>query len=508
MQTRFQTRRHRCCAAGRCRSRQRGAVSLVELMIVMVVTAILSLYATNTLRVEADETTATRTAAYLVAATSALQHYSLNNFAAIQAGTPVPGFANPNSPTMAELKNATITGSAAGYLSANFSATTPTGQTVRFDVVNTNPGCTATNCPKTAMTCITDAFKLRGKAREDLATVTVTKISALNAIASGGRSWVGYGDGNATVRFTGFPSLPNPVKNGIPLQFVDGVVCARLESNSPLDTRYVQMNETRAVTLNNDLYLNSTDSEGNPCRRVAINPANGKIETYLSGCDQKPAVSIEQATNGGLQVGQVVAQGQGANSLWARGDGSMWVQNGTGNTATKVAGFTPEGNVYINQFVTLDNACSPEASLAWAKSDDVWTFARCTNNVWRAVSGPIGATLGRPCATEGAQAQNSTSTGLICTGGKWISLTGRIGQYAAIDKYKAVNGDSVYKPVCASGVPYATAIPSVIDQQSQQSNIIRLFNSGDRWLIQVVNDLNESILDAEVIVETYCYMRP
>ena len=165
-------------------------------------------------------------------------------------------------------------------------------------------------------------------------------------------------------------------------------------------------------------------------------------------------------------------------------------------------------NVYINQFVTLDNACSPEASLAWAKSDDVWTFARCTNNVWRAVSGPIGATLGRPCATEGAQAQNSTSTGLICTGGKWISLTGRIGQYAAIDKYKAVNGDSVYKPVCASGVPYATAIPSVIDQQSQQSNIIRLFNSDDRWLIQVVNDLNESILDAEVIVETYCYMRP
>ena len=500
MKTPSLSRPGRCRAFGRSpgRHQQRGAVSLVELMIVLVVSAILSLYSTAALRAEADDAVATRTAAYLVSATAALQRYSLENYNALQTESGVTGFVTPSAPTMPELK-------AAKYLPANFNATTPTRQAVRFDVVNSDSTCSGVNCLKTAMTCITDAFKLRGTFRDDLASVAVAKITALNG--RGGRSNIGKG---SQVFFSGFPAQPNLVKDGVSPQGIEGVVCAQLESNSPLDLRYVQMNETRPVTLNNDLNLNSgKDSAGNPCKRVAINPANGRIETYLSGCDQtKPAVSILQETVDGVNVGSIatksVTPANQAASTWIRGDGTFWVFDQSGNYK---AAIKSDGTMFMNNEFKLNTTCNPnqEQALAWTHSvtEDVWRLARCTNGKWRPDNGAV---AGAACPTPSATAVDSTtSAGLICTNGIWIKTADRIGKYAVISYVTAANGSQITKPTCdTASQARALSIPSGLTQEDTVYVYMWLDDYGSYWIANIT-DQNGNPNDSSVRLQVSCY---
>ena len=498
MKTPSLSRPGRCRAFGRSpgRHQQRGAVSLVELMIVLVVSAIISLYSTAALRAEADDAVATRTAAYLVSATAALQRYSLENYNALQTESGVTGFVTPSAPTMPELK-------AAKYLPANFNATTPTRQAVRFDVVNSDSTCTGVNCLKTAMTCITDAFKLRGTFRDDLASVAVAKITALNG--RGGRSNIGKG---SQVFFSGFPAQPNLVKDGVSPQGIEGVVCAQLESNSPLDLRYVQMNETRPVTLNNDLNLNSgKDSAGNPCKRVAINPANGRIETYLSGCDQtKPAVSILQETVDGVNVGSIatksVTPANQAASTWIRGDGTVWVFDQSGANKARI---TPSSTLIPD--VTPYTACLPEQENHWARghSAGVYTLFRCTSGKWIPFNGAV-AGAACPSATPGATAVDSTtSASLICTNGIWIKTADRIGKYAVISYVTAANGSQITKPTCdTASQARALSIPSGLTQEDTVYVYMWLDDYGSYWIANIT-DQNGNPNDSSVRLQVSCY---
>ena len=475
MKTLLSSRQSSSCAAGSSpsRQRQRGAVSLVELMIVLIMTALLSVYANNSARIEADDAVASSTAAYLVSATAALQRYSLENYNALQTESGVTGFVTPSAPTMPELK-------AAKYLPANFNATTPTRQAVRFDVVNSDSTCSGVNCLKTAMTCITDAFKLRGTFRDDLASVAVAKITALNG--RGGRSNIGKG---SQVFFSGFPAQPNLVKNGVSPQGIEGVVCAQLESNSPLDLRYVQMNETRPVTLNNDLNLNSgKDSAGNPCRRVAINPANGRIATYLDTCDQKYAVSIMQENFADGKAGVVVTQGQSDTVSQIRGDGSFWVTKGP----EIKAGITPNSTLIPD--VTPYTACLPDQENHWARgqSAGVYTLFRCTSGKWIPFNGVV-ADSACPTATPGVTAVDSTtSASLICTNGIWIKTADRIGKYAIQRNVNAVNGSEVAKPACDSvSTPVAVVMPTGLPPQEEVFVHLDLEDWDTFWKVNITD---------------------
>ncbi|MCX8518341.1 MAG: prepilin-type N-terminal cleavage/methylation domain-containing protein [Rhodoferax sp.] len=466
-------------------SKQRGAVSLVELMIVLVISAILSLYSTTALRTEADDGVATRTAAYLVSATAALQRYSLENFNALQTGAGVNGFVAPSAPTMTELK-------AAEYLPANFNATTPTGQTVRFDVVNSDSTCTGVNCLKTAMTCITDAFKLRGNFRDDLASVAVAKITALNG--RGGRSNIGRG---SQVLFSGFPAQPNLVKDGVSPQGIEGVVCAQLESNSPLDLRYVQMNETRPVTLNNELSVNNgnlsmisgTDSAGKPCKRVAINPGKGEISTYReTTCDndlEKYAVSIMQVDLPDGKAGGVVTKNQSDTTVsQIRGDGIFWVSK---NNVSKAA-ITPDSTLIPD--ATPYAACTHNDHWARGQSAGVYTLFRCTSGKWIPFNGAVAGTA-CPSATPGATAVDSTtSVSLICTNGIWIKTADRIGKYAIQKNVDAVNGDLVNKPACdAVSTPVAVVMPTGLPPQEDVYVYLNLLDGDSYWEVSIKDQL-------------------
>ena len=477
------------------RKAQRGAASLVELMIVLVLSGILSVYAVNAIQTEADEATAASTATYLVATTAAVQRYSLVNFTALQAATPVlTGFTNPNAPTMAELKNA-------GYLGANVNTQTPTRQGVRFDLVKTGT-CPGNSCRITAMSCITDALKLRGKYRDDLATVAVSKMNG-----QGGRSYIG--DGNWLRGAGGFQMVSNPIKTGIPAKGVEGVVCGQNVFDSAVYDQFVKMNETREVTLNNNLYLNSgTDSAGNPCRRVAINPANGQIETYLSGCDQtKPAVSILQEKIDGVDVGSIATRSPtdaNKTSTWIRGDGTFWIFDTSGyKTAIK-----SDGTMFMNNEFKLNTTCNPnqEQALAWTHSarEDVWRLARCTNGKWRPDNGAVAGASCR-ASTPGATAVDSnTSAGLICTNGKWVKTTDRLGKYAIQKNVNAVNGNEVPKPVCdAVSTPVAVIMPTGLPPQNEVFVYLNLIDQGTYWLVSIT-DQTGAETDATVKLQLSC----
>ena len=498
MKTPSLSRPGRCRAFGRSpgRHQQRGAVSLVELMIVLVVSAIISLYSTAALRAEADDAVATRTAAYLVATTAALQRYSLENYNALQTESGVTGFAIPSAPTMPELK-------AAKYLPANFNATTPTRQAVRFDVVNSDSTCTGVNCLKTAMTCITDAFKLRGTFRDDLASVAVAKITALNG--RGGRSNIGKG---SQVFFSGFPAQPNLVKNGVSPQGIEGVVCAQLESNSPLDLRYVQMNETRPVTLNNDLNLNSgKDSAGNPCRRVAITTANGEINTFAPDC-----ASSTVTINPGISSGSVFA----TNTISAKdtaGNQSMLYKDGSIYSFLKhslTSGINDQGILFgntliFNQLVTLGSGCpNLNDSIAWTQSAGVRALARCTSGKWIPFNGVVAGSA-CPTATPGATAVDSTtSAGLICTNGIWIKTADRIGKYAIQRNVNAVNGSEVAKPACDSvSTPVAVIMPTGLPPQNEVFVYLKLIDQGTYWQVSMT-DQTGTETDGTVKLQVSC----
>ena len=528
MKTLLSSRQSSSCAAGSSpsRQRQRGAVSLVELMIVLIMTALLSVYANNSARIEADDAVASSTAAYLVTASAALQRYSVDNFSALLAGADVDGFTNPLEPTLAELKQNGRKErwpggplSTDGYMQANFSPLTPTRQSLRFVLQPDIANCPGLTCTIISMVCINGALKLRNKFRDDLASVTVTKINALNGL--GGRSWVGYGDNSVHVYFSGRLPLQqpfNPVTEGVPPRSVDGVVCAQNVFDSAFYNQFVKMDETRAVTLNNDLSVNNgnlsmisgTDSAGNPCKRVAINPANGRIETYLSGCDQtKPAVSILQETVDGVNVGSIatksVTSASEAASTWIRGDGTVWVFDQSGNYK---AAIKSDGTMFMNNEFKLNTSCNPnqEQALAWTHSvtEDVWRLARCTNGKWRPDNGAV-AGSNCPTATPGATAVDSTtSAGLICTNGIWIKTADRIGKYAIQKNVNAVNGDEVPKPACDSvSTPVAVIMPTGLPPQNEVFVYLKLIDQGTYWQVSMT-DQTGTETDGTVKLQVSC----
>jgi len=218
--------------------RQRGAVSLVELMVVMIISALIAIYSLDNIAAEAEETVAAASAAYLNATTAALQRYSLINFVALQADPPVVnGFANPKSPTLAELK-------AAGFASPNMSDFAPTQQAVRFDLIKSGT-CPGNSCRINAMACLTGPFTLRGKFREDLATTVMMKMNG-----QGGRSQIGAG---TVLRGPGaFIQTANPLGD------VEGVVCGQNVFDTAVYDQFVKMNDTRDPNLQGGLTVNGT----------------------------------------------------------------------------------------------------------------------------------------------------------------------------------------------------------------------------------------------------------
>ena len=104
----------------RARSSQRG-FTLIELIVVMAIGAVIAAVVNSQKTIdEAEETIAHGTAEYLMVLREGVNLYQQTNYLQLEQGDPVTGFANPLSPTVAELK-------ARSFISSGTPATGPLG---------------------------------------------------------------------------------------------------------------------------------------------------------------------------------------------------------------------------------------------------------------------------------------------------------------------------------------------------------------------------------------------
>lgn len=497
---------------------QQGAVSILELILVLTISSFLAVYALNSTMQQAEDQLAASTSSYLVAATAGAQRYSLNNFAALQQAVPViPGFAAPLNPTMAELKTA-------GIIANNFRDFTPSQQAIRFDFVKTGT-CPGLTCTITAMACLTTPFAVRGKAREDLATTVMVGMNG-----QGGRSQTGAG---TVVRGSGaFIATANPLGN------VEGIVCGQNVLDASIYDRFVRQNDTRDINLKGNLTVEQaigagkgTDPAGVDCTLGAI-LSSGQILSRSASCVRLAWMGQDGSGNG--QIG--VADSAGRTRLLLGGDGSLTssdaagnpkaglrtaggvttvyadaLTNNAGNASINSAGTVTAqslvaNGITLNNTATLGSACVTDGAAAWASSAGRWTFARCSGGTWTSVGGAIGAVVGNACSPYGAKAVDATGAELMCTGSQWQLTTSRYGRYVLYSSYTATNGDTVDKPVCTAGATGSAAylaIGSDVTAKFQRANH-NLTDNGSYWTVNIVDESNIALVGATVVVLSYC----
>lgn len=497
---------------------QRGAVSILELIFVLTVSSFLAVYALDSTVQAAEDGLAASTGAYLRAATAAGQRYSLANFDTLQNVSPaIPGFANPFSPTLPELK-------AAGFAAQTFAAFTPSQQVVRFDYIKTGT-CPGVNCTITAMTCTSTPFAVRGKPREDLATTVM-----INMNGQGGRSQIGAG---SVVRGSGaFIATANPLGN------VEGIVCGQDVLDASLYDRFVKINDTRDINLKGNLTVEQslgagkgTDASWASCTLGAI-LSSGQILSRSATCVRLAWIGQDASGNGQLGL----ADSTGVTRMLLGGDGSLTssdaaglakagiktvagavtlyadtLVNNAGNASITAAG-TVNAQMLVASALTLNNtailggSCTTDASAAWGLSGGRYTFMRCTQGVWTSVGGAIGAVIGDACTPYGSKALNSAGAELMCTGGQWQLTTARLGRYVLYSSYNTVSGDTVAKPTCttgSSGSAAYMAVGSETTNKFQRANRY-LTDDGNYWTVHLFDESGVALDSANVTVLSYC----
>lgn len=414
------------------RNRHRGFL-MAELMIVLSVVAMFAVYAADKLRSDTDESLAVGSAAYLNTVVSAAHGQALLSFHEYSNGLPVPGFANPLNPQLAELR-------ALGRLSGGFPiapGSMPTRQNVNITV---QPGatCPGINCEVRVLACTTTAMRIgtTGPVRFDLAATMVQSLKG-----NGAQSLQGNG---GTVRGATMNTV-NPQGN------VEGIVCATSAIDTALYNQFVRMNETRdpnlqgpltvagPTTINNTLSVSGNTDVGT-CAKIRA--ATGRAGFGCADPDNLPA-----GYTGGVRAPDVVANGRilasdnpaaftGSNGNYAY----VGVNGGVAEirTSGRAAGdrLTPLGQ-YPNGAAC---AAADEGSIARRAGAD--GLVVCQGSVWRSLF--TGANPGDPCSPDGSMATSGSGTSLLCVGGTWTGMdtlikAGAPGQACAVNGATAVH---------------------------------------------------------------------
>lgn len=426
-----------------------GGFALIELILVIAVSAILAIYANQELAARSQETIARGSGTYLMAVAQALERHALLNFVDLEAGNPVAGTANPLSPTLAELI-------ALNRLRVGFPAGMPSRQVVRMDIVRT--GCPGAACLITSTACTTTPITLgAGVTRFDLAMVMLEEQNG-----QGGQSR--YGDG-ANIRGAAL-NVPNPVGN------VEGIVCGSSFVDVGMFSSFVRIQDTRdprlrgpftvagattlngptsvnntlsvsgAATLQNDLTVNGSARVG-PC----INLAGGAQGRAAFGCTNPSDLpvgytggvrSVDVVANGSLLTSDNPALFTGANGNYAL----LTANNGAGAAEIRTSGRAAADRLTpVGQFGS-GTACAAADEGSIARLLGGPGLVSCTVGFWRVFT--FQAASNDPCAPDGATARDAGGATLVCVGGLFVPLdkyfrTGTINAGCAVPGTTAVD---------------------------------------------------------------------
>lgn len=315
--------------------------ALVELAIALVIVAVLGVFASSKIVQDVDDAAAQGTGTYVAASAVWANKYVLLNWLPLSTNAPVTGTVSPLQPTLAEL-------AAIGRVPSNFPVRSPTNQTVRFDILQTN--CPGANCILTATACLTSPLTVRGRARDDLATVAM-----INMKGDGGRSQQGNG---AIVRGAAF-NVVNPVP-GQPA----GIVCAQTVTDTALYDTFVKRFDIRDPDLKGGTTISGNLSNG-----------------YTLQVNGKANITNDLNVGGSVTIG-----GTGAVGGACSPENSL-VEGVIGGMAVLLK---CQGGVYVPTGMSVASAgdvCSPEGRIAVTVTG---ASIACIAGTYRPIEGLLG----------------------------------------------------------------------------------------------------------------------
>lgn len=412
--------------------------TLIELIIGISISAVLAVIANRMLAEASQESLARGSGSYLSVATEALGAQLMLRFPAyainpapIDPGTGLPmvsGFANPARPTLAELI-------AAGRLRAGFPATTPTRQTLRFDVITTN--CPGPTCQITGLACTTTPVNFgEPDPRWDMVTAMYEEQRGRGAQATMGNPGTINGPTGA---------FPNPNGN------MAGVVCGVTQMvDFALFDQYVRIRDTRDPDLRGNLTVAGTVTVGGPTvlnntLNVAgtatvqnnltvggaitagpcINLAGGAQGRAGFGCANPN--DVPAGWTGGVRSADVVANRSilasdnpgaftGNNGNFAL----VTADNGGGEAEMRTSGRTAANRLTPTGQFAAGAACAAADEGAIARLAGGPGLVSCTQGLWRVFT--FQAAPNDPCSPNGATAREAGGRTMVCLDGRYQPL--------------------------------------------------------------------------------------
>lgn len=484
---------------------QRG-FTLIELIVVLSIAAIVGAVVNSQKTIdEAEETVAHGTGEYLMTLREGLNLYQQTNYLLLEQGDPVPGFADPLGPTVAELKG-----------KAFVSSGTPEKGPLAFVPVIS---LTRTGCP--GATCqIVGVVRTPGSFTSPRTGTTPRYDLAMKAQSiMRGTAGLSFPGDTANIRGATF-SIANPVP-GTP-----GAVLATVAfMNTSFYNQFVRIQDTRdpdlqgnlsakgdlkilgtstlagntsiggtlAVTGNTTMTgallvnntINSTgnitssgvigSSPGPGCNRSELLPdgrvigrsdcANGVVTEMdpLTAALKVDVAGQNRVLVGGVNVELALKTATGATRARMGQDGTAAVADAAGLVTAQMDGTTGRGTLKMANLTTTavaNAACASDGDIVRDADTSGGTILLCTNGSWKP-PGLRSAIAGALCGVVGLVGQDATGVAYICRGSPtptWQNINDRVTRSVLMARYLVTDGVSIPKPVCPVGATEAVIV--------------------------------------------------
>ena len=402
-------------------------VALIELIIVITISAVLAVYANQELANRSQESIARGGGVYLSAVSQAAERLILTNFDNYANLNDVTGVANDLRPTIPELI-------ALGRLRPGFPVGMPTRQQARIDIVRT--GCPGPGCQVTALVCTMTPITLGGPVtRFDLATAMLEEQNG-----RGGQSR--YADG-ANIRGPAL-NTPNPMGN------IEGIVCGSSFVDVGMYDVFVRMNDTRDpnlqgnLTVAGDTTLNGPAVVNNTLNVSGASTFENNV-TVQGQVDIGPCIKLQGGAQGragfgcanpsdvpagytgGVRSADVVASGNilassnpagftGANGSYAL----VTADNGAGEAEVRTSGRAAANRLTPQGLFASGEACASSDEGSIGRLSTGPGLVSCTLGFWRVIT--FQAAAGDACAPNGAAATDASGRMLLCMDGNFVPM--------------------------------------------------------------------------------------
>jgi hypothetical protein len=216
----------------------------------------------------------------------------------------------------------------------------------------------------------------------------------------------------------------------------------------------------------------------------------------LSTNDVVARVSVG-AWDGTVVRSQMTSSGDIAVSN-AAGQPKAGIQTSTGSNRVWGDVVTPYGTGTVGQ------PCGTQRGANDIAANTAGTgLVMCNGLSWVAIS-PLSGASGGLCAPESAIGTAADGSALFCSGGKWVSMSDRLGKVVFAESYSASDGDNVAKPACLSGSTGSLIYLIPSSEETAERYVNRTARDvGNAWVVSI-RDGNNGVVPGSSVALTYC----